>query len=148
MGLAMGKAMLDAVAGTHATPPGTETFVRRLHLHGVALVAASRVLPLALAATAAFWARSRLKSALCRPQALVALVAVSLALRLLFEVNLYGYYFMATSVALIALDVVAGRLRVETIGWIVVTTAFFPRRSSHWCWWRSGTQWSCSRCCR
>jgi hypothetical protein len=126
LSIAMGKGMVDATLGVIATPKGTATLVGRLHLHGVALVAVSRVLPLGLAGAIAGWARSRLKSALCRPQPLVALIAVSLALRLVFEVNLYGYYFMATAVALITLDVVGGRLRVETIGWITVATAFFP----------------------
>jgi hypothetical protein len=124
--IAMGRGMMEATLGIHATPKGSPTFVGRLHLHGVALVAVSRALPLGLAGAAAAWARSRLKSALYRPQPLVALIAVSLALRLVFEVNLFSYYFMATAVALIALDVVGGRVRVETIGWIAVAMAFFP----------------------
>jgi hypothetical protein len=124
--IAMGRGMIEATLGVHATPKGSPTFVGRLHLHGVALVAVSRALPLAVAGAAAAWARSRLKSALYQPQPLVALVALSLALRLVFEVNLFSYYFMATAVALIALDVVSGRIRVETIGWIAVAMAFFP----------------------
>jgi hypothetical protein len=122
----IGKGALEAIAATRATPGGTGTVVGRLHLHGVELLAASRVLPLTLAATVAAWTRSRLGSNLYRPQPFVALVAVSLALRLVFEVNLFGYYFMATAVALIAIDIAVGRLRVETIGWIVVTAAFYP----------------------
>jgi hypothetical protein len=124
--IVIGKGAVDAIAATRATPGGTGTFVGRLHLHGAELVAASRVLPLALAAAAAGWARLRLGPRIYRPQALVALLAVSLALRLVFEVNLFGYYFMPTAVALIALDIVGGRLRIETIGWILVTAAFFP----------------------
>ncbi len=100
LGIAMGKGMVDATLGVYATPKGSPTFVGRLHLHGVALVAVSAGLPLGLAGAAAAWARSRLKSALYQPQPLVALVAVSLALRLVFEVNLFSYYFMATAVAL------------------------------------------------
>lgn len=124
--LLVGRGALDAIAATIATPGGTPTLVGRLHLHGFELVAASRALPLALAAGVAAWARSRLGPALYGPRPLVALLAVSLALRLVFEVNLYGYYFMATAVALVALDIFVGHLRVETIGWILVVAAFYP----------------------
>jgi hypothetical protein len=127
-GILIGRGALDAAAGIHATPAGNDTVVAHLHLQGVALVAASRALPLGLAVAIAVWAQSRLGSALCRAQPLVALVAACLALRLVFEVNLFGYYFMAMAVTLIALDIVVGRLRVATIGWILVTVAFFPPR--------------------
>jgi hypothetical protein len=123
--LLVGRGALDAIAAVHATPGGSVTAVGQLHLHGWELVAASRVLPLALAAAMAAWARSRLGTALYRPLPLVAILAASLALRLVFEVNLFGYYFMATAVALVALDVVIGRLRIETIGWILVVAAFY-----------------------
>jgi hypothetical protein len=122
----LGRGALEAWAGFHATPPGNFTVVSHLHLQGVALAAASRALPLWLALAIALWAKSRLGAALCRAQPLVALVATCLALRLVFEVNLFGYYFMATAVALLALDVVMGRLRLVTICWIAVTTVFFP----------------------
>ena len=56
----------------------------------------------------------------------MAILATSLALRLVFEVNLFGYYFMATAVALVALDIVVGHVRVETIGWILAAAAFYP----------------------
>jgi hypothetical protein len=124
--LLAGRGALDAIAATVATPGGTTTLVGRLDLHGFELVAVSRALPLALAAGVAAWARSRLGPALYAPRPLVALLAVSLVLRLVFEVNLYGYYFMATAVALVALDVVVGHLRAETIGWILVVAAFYP----------------------
>src|ERR1700722_15168849 len=70
--IALGKGLVDATLGVIATPKGSPTFVGRLHLHGVALVAVSRALPLALAGAVAAWARSQLKSALCQPQPLVA----------------------------------------------------------------------------
>ncbi len=126
LGLAMGKGLIDAVTGADATTISLDTLVGTLHLHGVALLAVSRVLPLALAGMLAIWARSRLKSAVCEPEPLVALIATSLALRLVFEVNLFNYYFMATAVSLVALDVIAGRLRPATVGWIVASSAFFP----------------------
>ncbi len=124
--IVLGRGALEAWAGFHATPFGNFTVVSHLHLHGVALAAASRALPLWLAVMIALWAQSRLGAALVRAEPLLALVATCLALRLVFEVNLFGYYFMATAVALLALDVVMRRLRLATIGWIAVSTAFFP----------------------
>jgi len=124
--ITMGRGLVDALTGAYATTTSSGTVVGTLHLHGVALLAASRLLPLVLAGALAVWARSRLKTAVCRPEALVALVATSLALRLAFETNLFSYYFMATSVSLIAVDFVVGRLRPGTIGWIVVSSALFP----------------------
>ena len=53
---------------------------------------------------------------------MVALVTASLALRLVFEVSLYGYYLMAACVGLIVLDIVLGRLRFPTIAWIVTAS--------------------------
>jgi hypothetical protein len=86
----------------------------------------SRILPLLLAGCLAGWARWRLKLAFYRPTVLVALVAGSLGLRLVFEVNLYDYYFMALCVGLVTLDMVVGKLRRATIVWIFVAAAFFP----------------------
>jgi hypothetical protein len=51
---------------------------------------------------------------------------MSFILRLLFEVNIYGYYFMAATVALILLDVIGGRIRLSLIAWLVLVTLAFP----------------------
>jgi len=122
----MGHGMLVALRGAYATPANTGTLVGRLRLHGTILVLVARVLPLVAAGVISLWAHSRLRSAICQPEPLVGLVAVSLVMRLVFEVNLYAYYFLGTAVALIALDVIVGRIRLETLCWIVVATAFFP----------------------
>jgi len=130
-GLLVGRGMYLALIGADATSAGTGTLVGGLHLTGASLVVVSRILPLALAALLAGWARWRLPQALCDPVPLVALVAGSLALRLVFEVSLYDYYFMALCVSLVTLDMVAGRLRRETIAWIIVAAAFFPPVYDH-----------------
>jgi hypothetical protein len=127
--LVMGRGVIAVMRGVDATPSflGTAA-VGRLGLHGVTLELVARVLPLIGAAAAATWARSRFGSAVTEPAPLVALVAVALVLRLVFEVSIFSYYFLATAVILIALDIVVGRIRIETVCWIVACTAIYPPR--------------------
>ncbi len=124
-GLLIGKGLVNAVVGSNATPAGTTTPVGWLGLGGAGRVIVSRIVPMGLAALLALWSRLRLESTACRSIPLVSLIATALALRLVFEVSLFGYYFMALSVALITVDMVVGRLRVVTIVWIAVVTALF-----------------------
>jgi hypothetical protein len=125
--MTMGRGVFEVMRGTDATPSFDGTaLLGQLGIHGTLLVLISRGLPLLGAAAAAVWARSRLGSEVSRPQPLIALIAISLVLRLVFEVNIFSYYFLATSVILIALDIVMGRIRLETICWIMALAAFFP----------------------
>ena len=41
-------------------------------------------------------------------------IATSLSFRLVFEQNLYGYYFMALAVSLVLVDVMCGRIRGDS----------------------------------
>jgi hypothetical protein len=98
-----------------------------LHLHGALLVAASRLLPIALAMALAWWALRRLGPSVLEPLPLVSLVATSLSLRLVFEQNLFGYYFMALAVSLVLLDVIVGRIRGQLVAWLaLLVLAFSP----------------------
>jgi hypothetical protein len=126
IGLLTGKGMLTTVLGSYATASNGTTIVGSLGLHGAARVIVSRGLPILLAAVLAALARRRLPSVVTLPTALVALVTACLLLRLVFEVNLYAYYLIPSAVGLIALDIVAGRLRLQTLGWVVATTLLFP----------------------
>lgn len=69
----------------------------------------------------------------------MALLAASLALRLVFEENLFGYYFMAVGVSLVILDAICGRVRGQTWAWIsLVTLAWNPVNPgfySNWTTW-------------
>jgi hypothetical protein len=125
LALAMGWGLVDALAGAKATPPGGLTLIGISGLTGWRLVIIARGCPLLLAAMTAFWARRRLGPSVMWPPTLTALVATSLALRLVFEVNLFDYYFLALSVALVATDMVAGRIRLETAAWVLVAGALF-----------------------
>lgn len=125
LALAMGRGMIDALAGADATLPGPGTLVGTSGLHGWVLVAVSRGSPLLLAAMAALWARRRLGPDVMQPSVLTALLAVCLALRLVFEVSLFDYYFVALSVALVAADMIGGRIRFQTVAWLLMTGALF-----------------------
>jgi len=127
LAVVMGRGVFEVMVGTDATPSyeGTAVF-GQLGIHGILLVLVSRVLPMVVVAAAAVWTRSRLGSEISRPEPLIALIAVSLVLRLVFEVNFYSYYLLATSVILIALDIVMGRIRLEVICWIAAVVAFLP----------------------
>jgi hypothetical protein len=126
LGLLMGRGMLDALIGRYATSSDGATLIGQLHLHGAPLVAVSRVLPLVLGGAVALIARARLGEAVCRPLPLTALLAVSMILRLVFEINLYSYYFIAATVCVLAVDLVAGRLRAATVAWLLVTGVLYP----------------------
>jgi hypothetical protein len=101
-----------------------------LDLHGALLFLLSRVLPIVVTMFIAWWFRRRFGDRVLEPANLIALVGVSMLLRLVFEVNLFGYYFMATSVLLILVDIANARIRGATIAWLgLVTLAFSP---VHW----------------
>lgn len=101
--------------------------MEELNVHGTFLFIVARLLPIALGMAFAWWAQRRLGPKLLEPVALVALIATTLGLRLVFEENLFGYYFTALTVMLILLDVVKGRIRGYTIAWLaLVTLAFDP----------------------
>jgi hypothetical protein len=119
--------VLTAIVGGGTTPQGGTTALSQLQMHGLKLFILSRVLPIVLAIGLAWCMRRRLGDKILTPLPLVSLVATSLTLRLVFEVNLFGYYFMAVAVMLIILDVVKGRISVHLVGWLaLVTLAFDP----------------------
>ncbi|HVA53841.1 MAG TPA: hypothetical protein VNF05_10060 [Acidimicrobiales bacterium] len=96
-------------------------------LRGIPLFLLSRVAPIAASMALAWWASKRLGPRILSPVPLISLLASSLAFRLIFEENLFGYYFMAVSVALIVLDVARGQVRGTVLAWIaLVTVAFNP----------------------
>jgi hypothetical protein len=122
-----GRALGPVFIGSGNTPSVGGTVVWELHLHGALLVGVSRVLPIVLAMVLAAWALRRLGPAILEPVPLMALVATSLSLRLVFEQNLFGYYFMALAVSLVVLDAVRRHIRGQLVAWIaLVALAFDP----------------------
>ena len=120
-----GRAINAVVLGSGNTPSIGGTVLWEMQLHGVLLVGASRLLPIALAIALAWWVVGHLGLAVLEPVPLVSLIATSLSLRLVFEQNLFGYYFMALAVALLLLDVIGGRLRVGMVAWLALIALVF-----------------------
>ena len=119
--------VIKALVGAAATPPSGRTVLSAMHLHGPMLFSLSRILPIVLAMVLAWWMGRRLGKAALDPVPLVSLIATSLALRLVLEVNLFGYYFMAATLSLVVLAIIRGRFSVCLVAWIaLVTLAFNP----------------------
>jgi hypothetical protein len=55
----------------------------------------------------------------------MTLVSLCVSLRLVFEQQLFGYYFMALTVALVLLDVVRGHVRSTLAAWLATTSIVF-----------------------
>lgn len=105
------------------------TLLWELDLRGPLLFLLARVLPVVASLALAWWASRRLGERLLRPIPLISFIATSLAIRLVFEENLFGYYFMAAAVSLVVLDVAVGRIRGSFIAWLaLVTLAFNPAK--------------------
>ena len=122
--LVFGSSRITFLAGQTLQSSGG-TVLWELHLHGLVLFAISRALPIVLAAGLGWWASGILGAGVFETAPLLALTTVALALRLVFEENLFGYYFMALSVALLLLDLARGTLRGSVIAWLVVVSLAF-----------------------
>jgi Dolichyl-phosphate-mannose-protein mannosyltransferase len=120
-----GSALHAVLFGTGNSYGIGGALVSYLHLHGARVVVVSRLLPLALSGYAAWWMARRLGSQVRTPVVVLSLVAFSLGLRLLFELQLFAYYFMALTVALVLLDVVRGRLRGSLVAWLCAVPVVF-----------------------
>jgi hypothetical protein len=120
------RAISVALIGSGASSVAN-TLLGEIHPQGGLLLLISRFAPIALAMATARWASQKVGPAVLEPVPLIALLATSLSFRLIFEVNLWGYYFMAVAVLLVILDVVQGRIRVPLLVWLVlVVIAFYP----------------------
>jgi hypothetical protein len=120
-----GRAFRSVLLGSGNTPSIGGTVLRELHPHGAPLVVLSRILPILLAAVLAGWARQRLGEHSLDPVPLISLMATSFSLRLVFEQNLFGYYFMALAVSLVVLDVTRGQVRGTVVAWLALVTLVF-----------------------
>ena len=124
-----GRALRSTLIGSNrvGTTNGSVggTLLWETHLHGHMLFFVARILPVFIVLVVTFWCRRRLGAVALEPVPLLSLVAISLTIRLVFEVNFFGYYLMAVAVALVLLDVAVGRVRGELIAWIALSTLVF-----------------------
>lgn len=119
MVLLWGADGVKAFIGSGGTLIRRGTIVDLAKLPSFPRLVVARVLPILVAGLVAYAARRRLGDRLLEPGPLLSLVAVSLALRLVFEVNFYDYYLMALAVTLLALDCCTGRIRGITVVWVL-----------------------------
>lgn len=114
--------VLSSLSTTGDTDYYGAVWIAELHLRDVwALTAISRLPPIVLVAALALGARRLAPSDATLP----LLIAAGFALRLAFEVNIFGYYFCAVAVALVLADAVAGRVRPLVICWLVAEWLLF-----------------------
>ena len=127
-----GRALGPAIVGSsRVTAAGANTLARggtvlfAAGIHGAALFLVSRLAPLAATAALSLYVARQWRGRAASPGNLLLLVAACLGIRLVFEVNLFGYYFMAVGMALVAADALNGRLRPSVLGWMALTAAAF-----------------------
>jgi hypothetical protein len=101
------------------------TVLWQIHLPSTLLVQTSRVAPLVCCLALAWFLQRRLGAAVLQAPALISLVAVSLSLRLVFEDNLFSYYFMALAVILVLVDVVDGHIRETVVAWLIMVSLVY-----------------------
>lgn len=101
------------------------TVLWKIHLPSTVLVQTSRVAPLLFCLALAWVVQRRLGPAVLQPSALLPLIAVSLIFRLVFEDNLFSYYFMALAVILVVVDVVQGHIRETVVAWLIMVSLVY-----------------------
>ncbi len=120
-----GHALHAITFGTGDNPVPGGAVLSELQLSGAPFVLLTRVAPIAASLVLSWWVARRLGPAALRPATLMAVVAVSLSLRLVFEQLIVAYYFMALAVALVLLDVARGHLRRTTVAWLAAVAVVF-----------------------
>jgi hypothetical protein len=123
--LTAGRALRATLIGTGLSPSLGGTLLVETGLHGTMLTNVARILPILASFAVAMWAARRQGTSVLEADSLAVLLAIALGLRLVFELNLWGYYFMPLSVVLVLLDVLRGRVRGYTIAWLAMVTLVF-----------------------
>ena len=103
------------------------TVLWELHVPAIPLFVIARLVPIAVAATLGWYVARRSGGRMLDPVTMVSLIGTAVGVRLVFEVNLWGYYFMALAVSLVLLEAIRGHVRTYVVGWIAaLTLAFDP----------------------
>jgi hypothetical protein len=116
-----GRSLKPSLFGTGINSKSA-TWLVQLHLTGNALYAASRGLPIVFGIALVLWARRRIGASAADPVATLSLIAASLTMRLVFEINIWGYYFMAVSVVLVVVYFLRGRVNWWFAPWLALVT--------------------------
>lgn len=119
-----GSSRIRAVGSTNFHSTGG-TVLYELHLHGLLLFFVSRLAPLIFAGLMAWWIRRILGDGALNAEVVVSLMSTALGLRLVFEENLFNYYFMPLVVGLVVLEIARGRFRGESFAWLSLVSFAF-----------------------
>ena len=124
-----GHALRAIALGTGDNPAEGGTVLWETHAYGAVAVLLFRVAPVAASVVLAWWAARLFGSGALEPVVLMSLISVSLSLRLVFEANLFPYYFMALAVSLVLLEVTRGSIRRSVAAWLIALTLWTCRIS-------------------
>lgn len=122
--LTSGRATRAILVGSGLSASYGRTLMAESPLRGSTFTVAA-VLPILVTLAFVIWLVRRIGRSVLEADMLMVLLAVSLCVRLTFELNVWGYYFMPLSVALITLDVINSRIRGTTIAWLAMVTLVF-----------------------
>ncbi len=111
----------------HAIHSSGGTWLAGLHPAPIVAFVVARILPVVLSAALSVWAARRLGADIIQPQYLMPVIGISFALRLLFEMNMFGYYFAAVYVfALLSLAFARLNARAMAVGLGLFMIGFDP----------------------
>jgi hypothetical protein len=125
MALSSGRALWVALTGSGGGSVLASSVPWELHLRDSVSGDLLRALPVITVLVMAWLVRRRVPNLVMEPVVLLSLLATSMAIRLVFEGGLYGYYFMASAVSIILLDFVRRTFRPEVILWLAVEALVF-----------------------
>lgn len=123
-----GRALKWSVVGSGSLwPHGTfgDTLMRGVRLDHHVVLDCARTLPIVCALLLALWAKKRLGGVALSAVPFLSLIATALAMRLVFEVSLWGYYFAASAVLIVINDVIQGRVRGHVIALLALLTLVY-----------------------
>ena len=112
---------MTAVFVAGVTTERTPTVVGLLAIGENLKLEIARDAPIVASVLLAVWARWRAGRDLLAPIPLVGLGVACLATRLVFEISLLNYYFLAVGVGLLLLDLTRRRVPLWSVTWIVAT---------------------------
>ena len=123
--LTAGRAIKWSAIGSGSVAPkgfAGDTWMREIGRDPHLLLTLARTLPVVCAFLLAVWAKRRLGDRVLNAVPLLSLIATALAVRLVFEVSLWGYYFAASVVLIVINDVIQGRVRGHLIAFLALFT--------------------------
>ena len=118
-----GRSWLWVLEGSGFTHSIGGTVVWHLHLPNVLMFAVSRFVPLIVALVVSVIVKRHLGT-LDGPE-LISLVAVCFSMRLVFEANLWGYYFVPLATTLVLVETLSHRLRGGVVAWLMLEAITF-----------------------